>query len=565
MKLIHNIIAVVILLTGVIGCQKEDKAPFEGKLFVGTELIEISNKSENHYFHVLANEIINVSTDADWIVLDTSVYEKGKQQVGFTVLSNTEEERTGVIYIRTSENLSKEILVVQESGLVPVFYVSVDGTGDGKSWSSPTDINTAIEKATTNSTIYLQEGVYRPTKTIRNGDATEESDKTFEISKNISLIGGFSKDAMVGATPNPTIYKTILDGNLSSGKQAFHTVTITAPLDRESKVHLEGLTITGGNATDRSVNITINNIRYSRGQGGGILAANAIIELNNVEIIGNKATSDKGTAGYAAGIYAFGGAELTLRNVKVNQNVNANNNGGGVWIADATMIAFDSEFNNNSARGTAGGIHGFPNATIYLYNSKVLENSNTSYGAGVYMRDNSTVYIVNTLISGNTSTSANGGGGVMLYDASHAHIISSTITNNAIAGPGGGVYRRSKANNLTIVNTIISGNTQISSSTDVDAYTDNAGIAPVIKNSILSSSVYDNTSNVIPDISFSPITMFDSNYVPVGTSNPALTYGLNGTELSSLGNSYNPSLDRVIADDIAGNNRVNKIMGYKIK
>src|SRR5690606_21843776 len=109
---------------------------------------------------------------------------------------------------------------------------------------------------------------------------------------------------------------------------------------------------------------------------------------------------------------------------------------------------------------------------------------------GVYMRDNSNAILVNCLLVGNKSTSANGGGAVMLYDASNADIISCTITGNEIAGPGGGVYRRSKVNNLTVINSIISGNQQQSNSTDVDAYTDNASVTPSIKNSAIAGSVY---------------------------------------------------------------------------
>ena len=566
MKNINYILLCLLLAFGVVGCKK-DKGSFEEKLLMEVDYMEVSSKTNTYNFEVLSNTTIAVETDAEWIVLDTTTYDKGKRRIGFSTVSNEDDERSGIIVVRINQDESKQVLVIQESGKVPVFYVTVDGTGDGKSWNTPTDLNTAIEKATTNSTIYLAEGVYRPSKTIRNGDANEESDKTFEISKNISLIGGFAEDALPGAKPNAALYKTVLDGKLASGKEVFHTVTVTAALDVESKVHLEGLTIRGGNATDKAINTTISSVKYSRGHGGGMLIANAIVHLKNVEVVNNKATNDKGTAGFAAGMYVFAGAKVTMEDSKVNDNSNNNNNGGGVWVADATLTAYRCEFNNNYAKGTAGGIHGYPNANVYLYDSEVMNNNNTSYGAGVYMRENSNAVIVNCLVIGNKTTSANGGGGVMQYGGTKVDIISSTITGNEVPtnGPGGGVYRRNNVNNLTVVNSIISGNKQSATSKDVDAHTDNETIIPNIKNSVTGASTYGDAGTIVAGAIFSPATMLNAAYLPIGANNPALIYGLTGSSLSNIGQAYNPALDIAIEKDINGEARTGTVMGAKVK
>ncbi|MDR2283981.1 MAG: hypothetical protein LBE37_12265 [Sphingobacterium sp.] len=564
MKKINYILLCLLVVFGVLGCKK-DKGAFEEKLLIDIDYMEVSSRTNTYNFEVLSNTAIAVETDADWIVLDTTAYEKGKQRIGFSTVSNEDDERSGTISVRINQDESRQVLVIQESGKVPVFYVTVDGTGDGKSWNTPTDLTTAIEKATTNSTIYLAEGIYRPSKTIRNGDANEESDKTFEISKNISLIGGFPADALPGARPNADLYKTVLEGKLTSGKEVFHTVTVTAALDQDSKVHLEGLTIQGGNATDRATNTTISSVKYSRGNGGGLLIANAIVYLKKVEIVGNKATNDKGTAGFAAGMYVFAGARVTMEDSKVNENTNNNNNGGGVWVADATLTAYGCEFNDNYARGTAGGIHGYPNANIYLYDSEVMNNNNTSYGAGVYVRENSNAVIVNCLIVGNKSTSANGGGGVMQYGGTKVDIISSTITGNEVVGPGAGIYRRDKVNNLTVINSIISGNKQASTSKDIDAHTDNATIIPSVKNTVNAASTYDDAGTVVAGAIFTPSSMLSAAYLPVGTNNPALTYGLTGASLVTIGQSYTPVLDKRIEKDINGESRGSTVMGAKIK
>ncbi|MBL1410308.1 BACON domain-containing protein [Sphingobacterium faecale] len=561
----NNINYILLCVLLVLASCKKEKDDFEEKLLMDIDYMEVSSKTNTYNFEVLSNTTIKVETDADWIVLDTNAYEKGKRRIGFATVTNADDERSGIISVRINHEESKQVLVIQESGKVPVFYVTVDGTGDGKSWSTPTDINTAVEKATTNSTIYLTEGVYRPSKTIRNGDANEDSDKTFEISKNITLIGGFAKDALPGAKPNAALYKTVLDGKLASGKEVFHTVTITAALDTESKVHLEGLTIQGGNATDRATNTTISSVKYSRGHGGGLLIANAIVYLKQIEVVGNKATNDKGTAGFAAGMYVFAGARVTMEDSKVNNNANNNNNGGGLWVADATLTAYSCQFNDNYAKGTAGGVHGYPNANIYLYDSEVMNNNNTSYGAGVYMRENSNAVLVNCLVVGNKSTSANGGGGVMQYGGTKVDIISSTITANEVVGPGGGVYRRDKVNNLTVVNSIISGNKQAATSRDIDAYTDNASIIPSLKNSIGGTSTYGDAGTIMNGAIFAPSSMLNTEFLPIGTNNPALTYGLTGTSLGAVGQGYNPQLDKRIEKDINGESRGGTVMGAKIR
>lgn len=547
-----------------VSCKKDDA--FEEKLLAGTELIEAGSKAGSYQFDVLSNVDMAVETDVDWIALDSAAYPKGKRKVTFKVVDNEDDERSGVISVRVNAEMVKQVLVTQESGKVPVFYVSPDGTGEGDSWNSPTNFSTAMDKATTGSTIYMMEGTYYPAKTIRNGEQVEESDNTFEIPKNVSIIGGYSRDAMPGASPDAEMYKTILQGKMPGGKQAFHTVTVTANTETGSKVYIEGLTITGGNATDRSTNITINGVRYSRGQGGGILIGPAQVHLKDVSIIDNKATADKGTAGFGAGLYAFSNAVVTMENCKVNNNQNTSNNGGGVWINASTLTAYNSQFNGNSARGTAGGVHGYPSATIHLYNSEVMNNSNTSYGAGLYMRENSQAILVNCLLTGNKSTSANGGGAVMLYDNSKADIISCTITGNEVAGPGAGVYRRMNVNNLTVVNSVISGNKQAGTSTDVDAFTDNAAVTPVLKNSVISGAVYGDGGTVMAGLSFNPATMLSNAFTLTGANNPALTNGLNEAALSALAQTYTPALDQsLIIKDKNNAARVEAVMGALIK
>src|SRR5690606_36280290 len=239
---------------------------------------------------------------------------------------------------------------------------------------------------------------------------------------------------------------------------------------------------------------------------------------------------------------------------------------GGLWIADGSLIDYDSQFNHNSAKGTAGGVHAYPNAAITLYNCEVIGNSNTSYRAGVYLREKSKGIFVNCLLAENSSTSANGGGGLMLYDNSPADVISTTTTKNTVVGPGGGVYRRSNVNNLTLINSIVSGNTQAGSSTDVDAYSDNIAVVPRIQHTVAAQAAYGADGSIVPKVSFEPATMLNPDYLPIGAENPSMSYGLNSAGLLELAKKYTPALDDSrMQQDINNNPRSSSWMGAKVK
>ncbi len=552
---IYKVLALFFAVATLWGCKKSE-ADFEKKLIVNTDYIEVASKSNSYTFEILSNQNIDLLADVDWIVFDTSALNKGKHLVKFTTVTNEDSERNGKITVKVNEQMTKEILVIQESGLVSMFYVKTGATGAGSSWDDATDLTTAIANATSGSIINIAEGTYMPTKTISGGDPVNDSDKTFEINKNLTIIGGFASNALIGDNPDPIAYPTILSGN----SIAFHVVTVTALAASEEKVTLEGLTIKEGYATDRSTNISINGKSFSRGIGGGITIGGSNILLKNVNIIDNGAGAGLGSAGQCAGIYAFEGATVEMRNCKISNNSTVGNQ-GGVWINSSKAYIYDTQIIDNSATGTAPGLHGYPDAELYVYNSEIKNNSNRSFGAGLYLRQGSKGFIVNTIISGNETTSANGGGGVMMYDNCDATFISSTITGNSAVGPGGGIYRRQNSNSLTLINTIVSGNSQRASSTDVDTYVADAGPFSV-KNSIIETKAYDGTGAEVTSASFTAATMFNTNLRLIGTDNPGLTNGIGSTILSSVAQGFTPALGNEIEKDFNGVSREGKtIMG----
>src|SRR5699024_12568276 len=84
------------------------------------------------------------------------------------------------------------------------------------------------------------------------------------------------------------------------------------------------------------------------------------------------------------------------------------------------------------------------------------------------------------------------------------------ITDNKIAGPGGGVYRRKGTNTLNIYNSIIAGNEQKKSSSNVDTYESNAQ-EPEITSSIIDSNTLNLDGNQITGADFNNEIMLDSS------------------------------------------------------
>ncbi|MGV3641999.1 MAG: right-handed parallel beta-helix repeat-containing protein [Adhaeribacter sp.] len=543
----------VLMLLCVAGCNK-DEGFTDPKLFIETESISASNASSEHVIDFVTNNPWTVEADVDWITFSEQSGDKGKKTLVFTVLKNEDDARTGVITISSAEGFKKEIQVIQEAGNRDDIYVKVNGTGEGFSWEDATSLETALGMAVSGNTIHIAEGVYVPTLTITGGDASDNRDKTFEISKYLKLKGGYPANATKGTAADHTRYATVLSGELDGGGAAYHVVTVSAPKTEGQKVVLEGLKISHGNAGTAVSSATISGLNFRRDYGGGITIGNAVVDITDTEIVDNKSEKN------VAGLYAFEGAVVTLTRCKVNNNLSSGN-AGGVWISESSAYISDSEFIANRG-GTAAGVHGYPDATIHMYNSVIADNRGSSYGAAFYIRQNSKGVLVNCLITGNTSSSTNGGGGVMMYNNTEVSLISSTITKNTISGPGGGVYRRLGVNKLHIYNSIISGNKQKNNGPDVDVYEAGA-LAPVIKSSVIGSAAYGLTGEEIAGASFNAGSMLDADYVPVGPDNPALVEGMPVAELMKVGNSMSPAVEQsIISADLFNNSRTGlQIMG----
>lgn len=551
-----------LILIAFVGCKKSEKA-IDPSLMLGVEdTREVSSSASDYSVDVVSNLPWTAASDVDWITFPTESGEKGKSALKFSVTKNEGDERIATVTVSTSSNYQKQFTVIQESGLSSDMYVKVDGTGEGKSWSDATTLSKALELAPSGSTIFIATGTHTPTKTITGGEASDDRDITFEINRYVTLQGGYPANATTGASADPKVNKTLLSGNLPSGNQTYHVVTVTAPALEGQKVVIDGLTISHGNGYDRGSILTIGGVGFARGNGGGMSIGNAIVDIINTDIVDNETSGAGNAAGYAAGVFAFGGSLVTIENSKINDN-SSSGNGGGLWVDRSTAYIYNSEFNRNSS-GTAAGVHGYPDAKIYMYNSTVADNRGRSYGAGFYIRQNSLGVLVNCLITGNESTAVNGGGGIMMYNNNEVAVISSTITKNSIPGPGGGVFRESNTNKLSVYNSIISGNTSKDGGPDIDAK--GVAVDPVLQSSVIGVKAYNPSGGEIAGTSFDFNTMLNTGFVPVGANNPALIHGMSGAALTTLGETFSPALKSFVSSDFNGKSRSSStVMGALVE
>ncbi len=296
-------------------------------------------------------------------------------------------------------------------------YVSVEGGGNGGSWSNTLSLHEALGNARCDE-IWVKNGTYYPSDKERN--------VSFLIDRTVQLFGGFKGDEVSREQRDPSYYPSILSGNI--GKLDVETD------NSYHVVYIDGTTVNGSILTDTEINGFTITAGYADGSptsqtslGGGMLCY---------------------------GKYANNECSPTLENLYFNNNY-ANQNGGAL-------------FNDGSASGTSSPI---------ILNSTFAYNKAVSGGGAIYnsaFSGNSHSIIINTTFHANS-----GGSGGAIYSKSFSGqsnlvIMYSTFTQNHTTFYGGAIYSFSNENNpmlTTVVNSIFWNNTQAG---DTTVYMDNA-------------------------------------------------------------------------------------------
>ena len=274
-------------------------------------------------------------------------------------------------------------------------------------------------------------------------------------------------------------------------------------------------------------------------QGGGIFLGGGTLSLDQATISGNSAgtgtagdggnggaggdvTTNDGVGGaggnggsvQGGGIYTAAGAVVTITNSTIDNNLasNATNagdggdggagggsanggtggnggsvQGGGLYFTSGTLTITNSTISTNTAAGagigglgagtaadgTAGVAQGgglfIAGGTAVIHNSTIADNMSDDEGGGIRNAAGATITLVSTLISGNTSANSTEG------DLSNAGTIAATSNRNLVEDPDG----------HTLVNHV-NGNL-VGTDPMLDVLADNGG--PTRTHALLSGSV----------------------------------------------------------------------------
>ncbi len=256
-----------------------------------------------------------------------------------------------------------------------ICYVSEQGSGDGLSWSTTTDLTTALSDINCNE-IWVQSGIYYPSEIV--GDTF-----SFLIDRPLSIYGGFLGDETTIAQRIPGQYPSILSGNIGDPDEiddnSEHVLYIDGSTSNgiiTSASKIDGFTIRDGYSTN-----THGGGIYCNGNGAGSVCSP---KLNNINFFNNA---------------AYGGGAL----------YNDGNNGG-----ESSPLVQNSTFAYNTASYSGGAFYNqantgtssplFENVTFYANHAEVA--GGVMY-AGSFNGDSSPTFIHVTFY-GNSSEQRGG-------------------------------------------------------------------------------------------------------------------------------------------------------------
>lgn len=378
-------------------------------------------------------------------------------------------------------------------------YVNQNATGsnNGTSWANAyVSLQTALTSVnTTNKTIWVAAGTYKPSPSDRNSSFTFNYTGT-------SIYGGFIGTETLLSQRNPNVNITRLSGDLSSNDassllpaettrqdNSYHVIQMRGNIQN---IIIDGFTISDGNANGVANNdcATSANLQSYHLRGGAIYA-NPYAGGHNLTAFVRNCVLEKNSGTDVAVYSAFHPCGITVLSDDVNfeQCIIKNNYSGG----NSAMLFSGSNGYNTYSRGAI--------INCLFYN-------NTAVNA-------SCIYLGASTASGGNATGID------------VDIINSTFSNNI--GANGNVITMTNASNSRVRNCIIYGN---GSTTPLII----SNGASVVNNCIFEGG-QASTTNLNPQF-----TDAATNNYTLSSNSPAINMG---------NNTYNTA-----TFDLAGNTRV---------
>ena len=350
-------------------------------------------------------------------------------------------------------------------------YVKYNATGnnDGTSWADAyTSFQSALNTAIANDDIYIARGTYKPSSayTLTNTPRYYH----FELKNNVGIYGGFAGTETSVSQRTGFGYgganETILSGDI--GTPGVNTdnclhVFYNPSTGITNTALLDGVTITGGNANNASIN--------EEKRGGAIYMSGNSPTFSNVVVTGNYA------------IFG-GGACNNNSSAKYNNCLFFNNNadyGGAVMNFGSNLVAFNNcTFYGNTATTHGGGVD--HSSSSPSYNNCIFWGNTSATGNQIYGYLSSTITLNYSCFSNSSNDIATE------TSASSVQTTNNDITSNPLfVNPAGNDFRlygnspsvNTGNNGYNALSTDIRGQARIQNTTiDMGAYEWTSGLDP---------------------------------------------------------------------------------------
>ena len=370
---------------------------------------------------------------------------------------------------------SVDAILLSSSLSSNVIYVDINTIADGsctigQCWGNAFDnLQDALAIATAGDNIWLADGVYYPD--VGQAQVDNSPDHSFDLSGDISVLGGFSGNEIYASQRNANTNLVVLsadiddndvnidDNNITEdtddvvGLNAYHVFTLSGDDNL-----IDSLTVTAGYAY-----LDNRGEADPRALGGGVNCDGHKVIVDHVSFIGNLA-QEKGGA-----MYSCLQSEISNSRFENNKSLGA---GGALYLAlDNTII--NTQFINNSSIRTGGGFYGSGTMTDVLFENNSADIGGAILGnhgslvvnRGKFFNNNALIFggaisaskalqIENSLFSGNIS--GGNGGAIHTHSSGDFNLINSTITGNSAVN--GGAIWSATTDSKSIDNSIIWNN-----------------------------------------------------------------------------------------------------------
>ena len=419
--------------------------------------VDLRDGSQTYAWTLCMNGICSDDTNSTTTTttsIPTSSTTTTEETTTTTVIAPT--TTTSSIPASTSTSVSSTTTADSTTTSVPATILHAGADWPGSPYAT---IQAAVDAASDGDEIWVEQGSYTLAATI-------------DISKAISLYGGFTGSETSREQRDWNAHATIVDGNNSVRCfQLQITSTGAATID--------GFTITKGNTNLDSTNGAgiANGIENGTDDGGHLTLANCIISRNSSGKHGAVSNEQKGNltvtnctftnntaVNRAAAInHNDGAASLTVTGSTFSEN--SANNAGAIYVKSTTTAASFIAccvFSKNSSGEDGAAI--LADHDITIIRCTFDQNSSARYGTFGSRGNNSAVFI-NCVFSRNTAKFGggiclNGGGG---FITGTVKIMNCTFTGNTLlsGGRGGAIYTINNGDSsslFTVTNSILWGN-----------------------------------------------------------------------------------------------------------